>query len=375
METTMRWFSPSSRQTRFTSQNRLPRFDGERRRDRVRRSAGGWTLILCLTRLGLAAAAEPATIAAENVLRHVKGVANIPGGKVWLCGAERTLRTCLTSLGDSRRDLVTQQRLLDQRIQQNAQAWEANRQQITALKTALSSTPTGAPERKPIEQQIRRLEKQAVDPDRLAAQSDVRTHLIQFTNARNAMAVKLLTIRRSVPRMEADYRSLEADLEVRAALRTLGEGHRLGPLENYLPELRRLDEYERLVFTSWLPMYLQSGRIRAGAILNETTPITFSWHAEGGPTILTESMVEAAGLALPAPATAVSLPLESGRTLTARPLIVPSLRLGQFVLRDVPVHVSGPDGEDVGAILSANVLEGYEVKVEPARLQLTIRPR
>ena len=69
------------------------------------------------------------------------------------------------------------------------------------------------------------------------------------------------------------------------------------------------------------------------------------------------------------------MPLGSGRTLTARRMIVPALRLGQVVLRDVPVHVSGPDGEDVGAIIGANVLEGYDVKVEPARLQLSIRPR
>jgi hypothetical protein len=175
--------------------------------------------------------------------------------------------------------------------------------------------------------------------------------------------------------MEADYRSLEADLEVRAALRTLGQGHRVGPLENYRADLRRLDEYEQLVFTPWLPIYLQSGRIRAGGILNETTPFTFSWQAAGGPTILSESMIEAAGLELPASATPVTLPLGSGRTLTTRRMIVPALRFGQVVLRDVPVHVSGPDGEDVGAIIGLDLLADYEVKVEPARLQLSIRPR
>ena len=115
----------------------------------------------------------------------------------------------------------------------------------------------------------------------------------------------------------------------------------------------------------WLPIYLQSGRIRAGGILNETTPFTFSWQADGGPTILSESMIEAAGLELPASATAVPLPLGSGRTLTARRMIVPALRFGQVVLRDVPVHVSGPDGEDVGAIIGPDVLAGYDVKVEP----------
>jgi hypothetical protein len=50
-------------------------------------------------------------------------------------------------------------------------------------------------------------------------------------------------------------------LEVLAALRTLGEGHRLGPLESYLADLRRLEDYERLVFTPWLPIYIQSGQL------------------------------------------------------------------------------------------------------------------
>ncbi len=371
----MRCFPHSSRQTRSTPQNRPPRFRGLGPSGHRCRTAGVWVLIVCCARLGPAAAAEPAALAAENFLRNMKGVSNIPGGKVWLCGAERTLRSCLASLGDSRRDLVQEQRFLDQRIQQNSQRWEANRQQIAALKATLSETGSAAPERKPIEQQIRTLESQAVDPDQLAAQGDVRTHLIQFTNARNALAVRLLTIRRAIPQMESEYRSLEADLAVRAALRTLGEGQRLGPLENYLVQLRRLDEYERLVFTPWLPIYLQSGRIRAGGILNETTPFTFSWDAEGGPTILSESMLEAAGLPLPAGAAEVSLPLGSGRTLTARRMIVPALRLGQVVLRDVPVHVSGPDGEDVGAVIGADLLAGYDVNVERARLQLSIRPR
>lgn len=374
----MRRFSPCSRQTRCTPQNRRPRFPSGGRGAGIRRwTAGIWTLGLVLgwSQAGPAAAAESAAVAAEDFLRRERDVATLPGGKIWLCGAERSLRRCLGSLGDARRELTQQQRWLDQRIAQNSRIWEANREQLAALRAAMSSMATEASERKPLEQQIRRLESQAVDPDQLGAQSDVRTHLVQFTNARNALAIQLLTIRRSIPQMAADYRRLEADLEVGAALRTLGEGHRLGPLENYLPETRRLDEYERLVFTPWLPMYLQSGRIRVGAILNETTPITCSWHAEGGPTILSESMVEAAGLRPPAAAPPVALPLGAGRTVTARPLVVPALRLGKVVLRDVRVFVAAPDGEDVGAILTAETLAGYEVTPEPARLQMSLRPR
>ncbi len=374
----MRRFSPCSRQTRCTPQNRLSPLRRVGRGAGLRRwTAGAWTLglVLGLTRVGPAVAAESAAIEAEGFLRRERDVAMLAGGRIWLCGAERSLRRCLGSLGDARRELTQQQRWLEQRIAQNSRVWEANREQLAALRAALSSMATEAPERKPLEQQIRRLESQAVDPDQLGAQHDVRTHLVQFTNSRNALAIQLLTIERLLPQMTADYRRLEADLEVAAALRTLGAGQRLGPVENYLAETRRLDEYERLVFTSWLPMYLQSGRIRVGAILNETTPITCSWHAEGGPTILSESMVDAAGLKPPAAAPAVALPLGAGRTVTARPLVVPALRLGQVVLREVSVYVAAPDGEDVGAILTADALAGYEVRPEPARLQLSLRPR
>lgn len=371
----MPWPSPSSRQTRSAPQNRQPRFVEHRRWNRSGRTVVLGVLALCLVGLPGTMAAESAVPAVEDFLRHVKGLTSIPGGKVWLCGAEHTLRNGLASLGDARRELTLQQRALDQGIQQNAQRWETNRQTIAALKAALSKTTTDAPERKSIQQQIQLLESQAVEPDQLAALSDIRVRLIRFTNARQTLALKLLAIQRSVPQMEADYRRLAADLEVLAALRTLGEGHRLGPLESYLAELRRLEDYERLVFTPWLPIYVQSGQMRFGAILNEQTPITFSWHADDGSTVLTEAMLEAAGVEIPADATAVPLPMGRNRTLTARQMTVPALRFGQVVLRDVPVHVLGPEGEDVGARIGPAAFTDYDVQEERARLRLTIRER
>lgn len=322
-----------------------------------------------------AAAAEPGRRAAENFLRRVKDVANIPGGKVWLCRAERTLRDCLASLDDAKREVIQLQKSLDQSIQQNFQLWEANRQAIAGLKTALSQTATDAPERKQIQQQIQHLQSQSISPERLAGHGDIRQRLIQFTNARNDLTLQLLTIRRSIAQLDEDYRRLEADLEVHAALRKLGEGHRLGPLESYRAEQSRLAEYERLVFTSWLPIYLQSERVRVGAILNETTPVTFTWRSETGPTVLTASMAEAAGLALPAAETAVPLPVAAGRTLPARRVTATTLRFGQVLLRDVPVHVLGPEGEDLGATIGPDAFTEHVAQLELDRLRLVLRPK
>lgn len=330
---------------------------------------------LCLAYFQLVSAAEPGRRAAENFLRRVKDVTNIPGGKVWLCRAERTLRDALASLDDAKREVVQLQKSLDQSIQQNSQLGEANRQTIAGLKTALSQTATDAPERKQIQQQIQRLQSQSIPPERLAGHGDVRQRLIQFTNVRNDLALKLLTIRRSIAQLDEDYRRLEADLEVHAALRQLGEGHRLGPLETYRGEQSRLAEYERLVFTSWLPVYLQSQRVRVGAILNETTPVTFTWRPETGPTVLTASMAEAAGLALPAAETAVPLLVAAARTLPARRVTATTLRFGQVVLRDVPVHVLGPEGEDLGATIGPDAFTEHVVQLELDRLRLVLRPK
>ncbi len=332
-------------------------------------------LALCLAPLRSAPAAESAARAAEMFLRRVKDVSYIPGGKVWLCPAEQTLRECLASLDEAKREVLQLQKSLEQSIQRNYQHWEANRQAIDALKAALSTAATDAPERKKIRQQIEQIESQIIAPERLAAQHDVRKRLVQFTNARNALTLKLLAIRRSIPEMDEQYRRLGADLEVRAALRTLGEGHRLGPLESYRAAQSRLGECERLAFTPWLPVYLQSGRIRVGAVLNETAPVVFTWQPEGGPTVLTTSMMEAAGLPLPPAETAVPWPVGTGRLVSARRGVVPAIRFGRVLLRDVPVYVLGADGEDLGARISPDAFSDQAVTVELERLRLAIQPK
>ncbi len=319
-------------------------------------------------------AAEPSGSVAEVFLRDVKGLTPIPGGKVWMCRAECTLRDALAKLDDSRRDLIQQQRTLEQRVRANRQQWELILPSIAALKAARSAAATDAPERPQIDRQIALLGSQAVDPERLGSRTDVRASVIRLNNARHALALSLLTIRRAVPRMEADYRGLQSDSEVQTALRALGGGHRLGPLETYRRELRRAEAYEQLVFTPWVPIYIQSDRIRVDALLNERTPITFSWRVDQGPTMLTDSMLEAAGLDVPATAPTVSLQAAPGRMLNTRQMNIPALRFGQTVLHDVPVYALGPDGEDLGAVIGADVFTGYTVQLELSQLRLSLAP-
>jgi predicted aspartyl protease len=122
-------------------------------------------------------------------------------------------------------------------------------------------------------------------------------------------------------------------------------------------------------------LYQESGRLRVGAIVNETTPITVTWQTSHDPTVLTVSMAEAAGIADVSSGEAVPITLAQGRQFIARRVAVPSIRLGSLVLQNVPALILPPDGEDLGAQLGLEALGDHYARVELEKLRLLIDPK
>jgi hypothetical protein len=321
------------------------------------------------------APADDAARQAAAYLRWDRDLEPVPGGTVWLSSIERRVRDNLNILDDARRDVLHSQRLLDARIRANFAAWISSRRQIAALRDALASSDTSETDKRKIRQQIASWESQAVQPDRLGAEPDVRALVIQLVNHRNRLTLAVLTLRRLIPEIAAGYERLAADARVQAALRQLGPEHRLGPLsENYVSHLRRLPEYERIVCTDWVPIYLHSGQVRVDLIVNEQTPVTFSWLSSNEPLLLTDGVAESVGVDRNA-ADAVSIHLESGRTQPAQPATLASVRLGRHVLHEVPAYVLPPEAEDAGARIGVDAWSDYEVAVQLDRLRLIVRAK
>jgi hypothetical protein len=334
-------------------------------------------LLLATVALPDGAAAREDVRDAERFLRVEKRLRTVAGGTVWLSDTERTVRRCLVGLDDLKREIIRQQQRLDARVQQNLAAWETNQRRIAALQRALSSSETDPSDKRRIKQQIADLQAQAVAPGQLAGQADVRSGLIKLTNARHRLALRILNLRRLIPGIDDQYARLAADPDVQAAFRVLGPAHRLGPLSgSYRSDLRRLGDYESLVFTPWIPAYLQSGHIRVGAIVNERTPVTFTWRDSNDPTILTATMAEAVGLE-PSGTKRQTIPIttDGGRRVSAVQATMPSLRFGQHVLRHVPCFVLAPEAEDLGAQVGLEAFSQYETRVEIEQLRLVIRSR
>jgi hypothetical protein len=334
-------------------------------------------LLLATVMLAGDTPAQDAVSDAQRFLQVEKGLRNTAGGTVWLSQAERSVRQALADLEDTRRGMIKQQQWLDERIRRNRAAWEANQRRIAALQKALTSPDADQADKREIKDQIEGLKSRSVAPDRLAAQADVRSNLIKLTNSRHRLALSLLELRRLIPDIDGQYAQLASEPGVQQALRTLGPAHRLGPLpDGYGGDLRRLGEYDREVFTPWIPAYLQSDRVRVGAIVNERIPITFTWLESNDPAVLTAAMAEVAGLGVPkTQGQTVPISMGGGRRVPVYRATVPSLRFGQHVIRDVPCLVLPPEAEDLGGQIGVDAFSKYETRIEIENLRIVIRSK
>lgn len=309
-------------------------------------------------------------------LQQKKGLTQIAGGNVWLSRSEVRLREHVRRLDDLKRQILNLQSSLEERCQNNLVLWETNRRRIQTLRQGLASLNTDDPKKKQIERQIKELETQAVEPHRLPAEPDARMRLSELTNLRNRLGLSVIAICDLRTAMDSEYKQLSSDQDVTAALSQLGELHRLGPANNgYATEIRQLAEYERIAFTNRLPLYVQSGKTRVGAILNERTPVTFTWQTSNDPAVLTATMAESAGVDVTGATEVFEMPFGRTRRLSTRRVVVESIRFGEHVLHDVTAYVLPPEGEDLGARIGLDAFGETPVAVEFERLRLVIGAR
>ena len=127
------------------------------------------------------------------------------------------------------------------------------------------------------------------------------------------------------------------------------------------------------MFTKWLPIYQQSGQTRVTAIVNERSPLTFTWsEASNQQTVLTAGAMDALGLHVPADAAQKTLKFGKSRTIAVRQITLETLRLGRCVVKSVVAHVLPPEGEDLGSRFGRTALAEHSVRLEPELLRMTI---
>ena len=336
-----------------------------------------WRHMPCLCVVLVACAAAPLNggdgITAQDAaaILNKQGLARID--RVWVAPEELRLRQHLSELPKRRERILALERELDDRIEQNRKQWQDAQPAIAALRKSLSRFGSDDPQRALVQQQLDALTAASAEPAKLGARGEVRTRVLTWIDERNGLATTITQIRNTIAGLAGLYERLAQTPGVAEALKSAGDKHRLGPQRSYAAERDKLTEYERLTFTPWVPVFFQGTQIRVTALIDDHSPVTFTWSDSGGPGIvLTRTAAEAAGLKIPANAPREPVSRSATERTTARRIEVQRLRLGKCVLKQATVLVLPPEAEDWGCQLSREALTGHSVRLEPERLRLTI---
>lgn len=320
---------------------------------------------------GRASAAEPTP--AEVLAQH--GLNRLGATNIWIVRLERDLRAHLDALPEHRLAVVALEQALAERIEQNAKQFIAGQQTEASLTTTLRTAQLDDAARRQMQARLAELNARMIPPSQLGDQEDVRKQLAALIARRQAIWLSIVAIRRDAPILADSYAPLTKQASVSAALKQLGPTQRLGPARNYVDELPKLVEYESVALTDWIPVYQQAGKPRVAAILNETTPVTFSWSSSPEATLLTSSAAEAAGIEVPADAPKMTVTLAKGRTLIARRATIPYLRLGKYLVRNVEAFVLPAEGEDFGSRMGIGAIADLQMEEQWERLRLVLSPK
>ena len=221
---------------------------------------------------------------------------------------------------------------------------------------------------------IKRLSAAHIDPEMIVGLPAMRQAMITLTNSRNDLAATILWIHDTRPLLREQYEELASQRQVSLAMKALGSDYRLGSGEDYDSPafLRKLAGYEELVFTDELPLYRDNGELRVAAFI-ERTPVTFTWHSSGEPTMLTASVIEATGLSVPDDAPRMTRRFPDGQELVVRQLEIPYLRFGRHLLTNVSAFALPPEGEQYGAQIGPAAFADHSPRAEPKEMRLVIR--
>jgi hypothetical protein len=337
--------------------------------------------IVCLSLLLVAAsvvAAAPSSEATQVAGRVLLSRGLTPSANIWISRREATVKRNVEALeGLERRhqlaiakadEMLAANEAIRARLVQAEEAArtkgrpDGNRPHPSSSRQSGRTAPTTPTE----------LTSQMPDVTGLGEQSPLQLAMIELSNSRVALQLAILHILRETPKLEAEYKALESDVDVQSALKVIPASPRLGPAANYQREVVRTESAKAAAFKSEIPGYFESGRFRLLAIVNEIQPVTFSL-SDNGPSVLTASVAQQLGLPGRIAPRMQELDLE-GRHVSVYPVRLTELRLGSVAFKNVAAIVLPPDAEDLGSRLSVASLTGYRATIQPRQMKLLLAP-
>lgn len=225
--------------------------------------------------------------------------------------------------------------------------------------------------------------EQARGPGR-AAQADALRRQLQsarggltgWMRLQSEASLAALRAQKQKDEFAAAYRQLETSAEVQTPLAELDvASNRLGPTPLFQQNARHIDDFAARVLGDEVPFVrsdVQPGVFYVDAIVCELKPWTFAIRPKVDYNLIPAQLLGEV---------AIDLPEDGGRTLNiggakflAREVILPSLRIGRYVSRDVRAFVLPPEVRRVESFLSPSAFPGLALAPQVGDDMLSVRP-
>lgn len=194
---------------------------------------------------------------------------------------------------------------------------------------------------------------------------------------REAYIQGVLDLRGLVDAANASYKALADDPDVTRALGDLNATTKakltLGPSKAFLANVKLLENAEKSVLTETVPLRKEGGIFWLDVTFNGKVTKSMAFDTGASSVVLPAEFAAEVGLKPGPDAPVVKCQVADGSIVEAHAATIPTLRVGQFTVRDVPCVVMPPTKKDVPPLLGQTFQRNFTLKFSPdtGRLSLT----
>ncbi len=226
-------------------------------------------------------------------------------------------------------------------------------------------------ERNTLQNQINRLRSDKQWPEQL------KQARAEFNSVRERYIENLLEARKVADDLEKRWTELESDISFKKLTAELGKELKqsvaVGPSRTLRKMLSDLDKLEENVLSDVIPLQSSGGNtFTISVTVNGKVTVDMVLDSGAGIISLPAATAEKLGLSADASSPDVRLVLADGRTVTAKLITIPVVRVGRFEAKDVEAAILPSELTNAEPLLGMSFLKNFQFKVDSDAKTLTM---
>jgi len=215
--------------------------------------------------------------------------------------------------------------------------------------------------------------------DKIELEADFEVARAKEIQARGVYIEHILQMQHLAEKIDAKYRQLIDDPEVRSSVVALNQN--LGDDQNTAfqrsteleEQLARVTTIAKSVLSEVIPIRRTRGdSLYVEATLNGKNTISMVLDSGASLVCLPHKVAAAVGVNTKDSDEKILLQIANGETIKGTAVIIPTMRVGKFTIRNVEAVIIGPEAPNTPTLLGMSFLRHFQFKIDPAANELKL---